>query len=99
MSDIIFNIFVWIREDYRGWPFRFYCEVLAWFGSIGTALIMTLTLPDPPLLPLYIAWVISTSIYAWAAWSRGSFGMLANYLLLFVIDIIGLVKLVFAALA
>ena len=32
-------------------------------------------------------------MYAWAAWTRSSFGMLANYMLLTVIDTVGLVRL------
>jgi hypothetical protein len=32
-------------------------------------------------------------MYAWAAWSRKSFGMLANYVLLTTIDTIGLVRM------
>jgi hypothetical protein len=32
-------------------------------------------------------------MYAWAAWNRKSFGMLANYLLLTAIDTIGLFRI------
>jgi hypothetical protein len=32
-------------------------------------------------------------MYAWAAYTRKSFGMLANYLLLVTIDIVGLVRM------
>jgi len=31
--------------------------------------------------------------YAWAAWTRKSFGMLANYVLLTLIDSVGLVRM------
>jgi hypothetical protein len=33
-------------------------------------------------------------MYAWASWTRKSFGMLANYLLLTTIDTIGLLRMV-----
>jgi hypothetical protein len=88
----------WMRKDYQEWPLRFCLEIGAWIGSVGCALGMTWFLPNPPLLPLYAIWVISTVIYSWAAWTRGSFGMLANYALLFCIDSVGLTKLVLAAL-
>lgn len=88
----------WMARDYREWPLRFVLEISAWLGSIGCALGMTLTLPNPPLLPLYSIWVVSTIIYTWAAWTRGSFGMLANYALLFCIDSVGLYKLIVEAL-
>jgi len=32
-------------------------------------------------------------MYAWAAYTRKSFGMLANYLLLVTIDIVGLLRM------
>jgi hypothetical protein len=88
----------WMLRDYREWPLRFILEIVGWFGSVGCALGMTIFLPNPPLLPLYCIWVASTAIYSWAAWTRGSFGMLANYALLLCIDSVGLTKLVIAAL-
>jgi len=88
----------WMKRDYNEWPLRFCLEILGWFGSIGCALGMTIFLPNPPLLQLYCIWVASTLIYAWAAWTRGSFGMLANYALLFCIDMVGLTKLALIAL-
>ena len=87
----------WMKRDYNEWPLRFCLEILGWFGSIGCALGMTIFLPNPPLLQLYCIWVASTLIYAWAAWTRGSFGLLANYALLFCIDMVGLIKLALIA--
>ena len=95
---MITNVIEYIREDYREYPLRCILEIVGWFGSVGCALGMTYFLPNPPLLPLYTIWVISTMIYSWAAWTRGSFGMLANYALLFCIDSVGLTKLVIEAL-
>jgi hypothetical protein len=84
-------------SDYKKWPLRFCLEMVAWAGSVGCALGMTIFLPNPPLLQLYIVWVCSTMIYAWAAWTRGSFGMLGNYALLLCVDIVGLIKLILVA--
>jgi hypothetical protein len=91
------NTLEFIKKDWDEWPLRFCLESIAWAGSVGCALGMTLFLPNPPLLPLYCIWVFSTTLYAWAAWTRGSFGMLANYGLLFTIDSIGLLKLIIEA--
>ena len=93
---MISNIINYIKKDYQEYPLRCILEIIGWLGSVGCALGMTWFLPNPPLLPLYCIWVASTIIYAWASWSRGSFGMLANYALLFCIDIVGLSKLVIA---
>jgi hypothetical protein len=88
----------WMKRDYNEYPLRFCLEIIGWIGSVGCALGMTIFLPNPPLLQLYIIWVISTAIYSWASWTRGSFGMLANYALLLCIDTVGLIKLTIEAL-
>jgi hypothetical protein len=95
MNDIVFNIFKWIRDDYNGNRFRFSAELLAWAISIGCSITMALTVPHPPLLALYPIWIIGCAIYAWAAYTRKSFGMLANYCLLVTIDFIGLFRMIF----
>jgi hypothetical protein len=55
---------------------------------------MAATVPNPPLIVLYPIWIGGCSMYAWAAFSRKSFGMLANYLLLVSIDSIGLLRMI-----
>ena len=93
MNDIVFNIFQWIRDDYRTHPVRFCIELLAWAISVGCAFTMAITVPNPPLLFLYPVWITGCALYAWAAWSRKSFGMLANYILLTTIDTVGLIRM------
>jgi hypothetical protein len=92
--DIFCDIFKWIKEDWESHRVRFTIEVVAWAISIGCSLAMAFTVPDPPLLILYPAWIIGCSLYAWAAYSRRSFGMLANYLLLVTIDTFGLLRMI-----
>jgi len=94
MNDIVAGIFDWIRDDFKSNPVRFFVELVAWAASIGCSIGMALTVPNPPLLALYPIWIAGCAAYAWAAWSRKSFGMLANYLLLTTIDTIGLVRMV-----
>jgi hypothetical protein len=86
----------WIREDWESNRFRFIVEVVAWGISIGCAITMALTVPNPPLIILYPIWIIGCSLYAWAAWTRRSFGMLANYMLLVAIDTTGLIRMLLA---
>jgi hypothetical protein len=93
MIDTFQNTWSWIREDYQSHRIRFCLEVLAWAISVGCSLVMALTVPTPPLLALYPAWISGCAIYAWCAYSRGSFGMLANYILLTTIDIVGLIRM------
>jgi hypothetical protein len=94
MNNIIHGIFDWIRQDYKSNRTRFGLEVLAWAISIGCAITMAATVPSPPLLAMYPIWIAGCAIYAWCAYSRRSFGMLANYILLTTIDTVGLVRMI-----
>jgi hypothetical protein len=93
MNNILVDIFKWIRADYRTNRVRFAVELAAWAISIGCSVTMAITVPNPPFLIMYPVWITGCAMYAWAAWTRKSFGMLANYLLLTTIDSIGLVRM------
>jgi hypothetical protein len=96
MIDTLFGpTLQWIKDDWRSDGFRFIVELLAWAISIGCSITMAVTVPNPPLLILYPIWISGCAMYAWASWTRKSFGMLANYILLVSIDTIGLVRMVF----
>jgi hypothetical protein len=93
MNEIFRPTLEWIRSDWNSNRFRFIVEVIAWAISIGCAIVMAVTVPNPPLIVLYPIWIVGCSLYAWAAWTRRSFGMLANYLLLVAIDTTGLIRM------
>ena len=93
MNDILLNTFAWIKDDFKSNRVRLVIELLAWAISIGCCITMALTVPDPPLVILYPVWIIGCAMYSWAAWTRRSFGMLANYLLLVTIDSVGLIRM------
>jgi hypothetical protein len=93
MSNILNGIFDWIKSDYKANKFRFIVEVIAWGASIGCAITMAATVPNPPLLAMYPVWIAGCAMYAWASYTRRSFGMLGNYLLLTTIDSIGLIRM------
>ena len=95
MNELLRPTFEWIKDDYRSNRFRFFVELFAWAISIGCSITMAATVPSPPLLTLYPIWICGCAMYAWAAYTRKSFGMLANYLLLTTIDTIGLIRMVF----
>ena len=91
--DLLKPTFDWIRDDFKSNRIRFIVELLAWAISIGCSITMAVTVPTPPLLTLYPIWITGCAMYAWAAWTRKSFGMLANYILLTTIDTVGLVRM------
>ena len=93
MLDIFQPTLQWIKDDYRSNRIRFAVEVLAWAVSIGCSITMAFTVPNPPLLALYPVWISGCAMYAWASYTRKSFGMLANYILLTAIDTVGLVRM------
>ena len=93
MIDLFRPTFQWIKDDFQSFPLRFMVEVMAWAISIGCSITMALTVPTPPLLVLYPIWILGCAMYSWAAYTRKSFGMLANYLLLVTIDTIGLIRM------
>ena len=84
----------WIKDDYQTHPLRFCVELIAWAISIGCSITMAATVPNPPLIILYPIWISGCAMYAWAAFTRKSFGMLANYILLTSIDTIGLIRMI-----
>lgn len=96
MNELFKPTFQWIKEDFNSDSLRFLIEILAWAISVGCSITMALTVPNPPLLILYPIWIAGCAMYAWAAWTRRSFGMLANYVLLTTIDIVGLIRMVLA---
>ena len=89
----LLHTLVWIRDDFVSYPVRFVVELLAWSISIGCAITMAVTVPHPPLITLYPIWISGCAMYAWAAYTRRSFGMLGNYLLLVCIDSFGLFRM------
>ena len=93
MTEILYSVTNWIKEDWRSNPLRCFLEILAWILSIGCSFTMMLTVPTPPFLILYTLFITQCAIFAWAAWTRKSLGMLANYLLLVSIDSIALFRM------
>jgi hypothetical protein len=93
MLNIFRPTLEWIKDDYKSHRIRFLIELLAWGISIGCSITMALTVPTPPLLALYPVWIFGCALYGWAAYTRRSFGMLANYCLLTTIDTVGLIRM------
>jgi len=93
MLDIFAPTLQWIKDDWQSNKPRFIVELLAWAISIGCSITMAVTVPSPPLLALYPVWITGCAMYAWASYTRKSFGMLANYILLTSIDMFGLIRM------
>ena len=95
MSKYLDTLISWVKQDYHSNSVRFSLEMLAWAMSIGANIMFALTVPNIPFLIYLSITITGCAIYAWSAWTRGSFGMLANYLLLTTIDTVALSRVVF----
>ena len=96
MNNFLTGVVNWVRDDWKSNPVRCVLEILAWFLSIGCSVTMMLTVPTPPFLILYPLFITQCAIFGWAAWTRRSTGMIANYLLLVTIDSIALLRMILA---
>jgi len=94
MNDLLRTTFEWIKDDWNSNKFRFGIELFAWAISVGCSITMAITVPNPPFMVMYPIWITGCCMYAWAAYTRKSFGMLANYLLLTTIDTIGFLRMI-----
>ena len=96
MNNFLTGVVNWVRDDWKSNPARCVLEIVAWFLSIGCSVTMMLTVPTPPFLILYPLFIAQCAIFGWAAWTRRSTGMIANYLLLVTIDSIALLRMILA---
>lgn len=87
------SVVEYVQQDFRAYPLRFCLEVLGWVISLGCSLTYAITVPNLPFIPLYMAFITGCLIMAWCAYTRGSFGILGNYVILSIIDSAGLIKL------
>lgn len=93
IAAAVADTWAWIQRDYASHPFRFCVEVTAWLIGLSCSLLMAITMPTPWLHISYPMWLCGCAMYGWAAWTRRSFGMLANYTALFTIDTIATIRL------
>ena len=84
----------YIKRDFDEWPLRFCAEVFAWACSVISAVIFAMSVPEVPVVPLYSIYISGCFASAWTCWTRGSFGLLANYVFLITIDLVGLTRFI-----
>lgn len=92
---IVSNLLLLAKTDYQAWPLRFVLEMLAWAGSIGCSITMAITVPHPPFLILYPIFIAQVAIFGWASYTRKSFSMMGNAMLLVTIDSVALIRLLY----
>lgn len=93
-GDWMFSTWGYIKRDYNEWPLRFCAEVFAWACSLVSAIIFAYSVPSVPVIPLYSIFISGCLASAWTCWTRGSFGLLANYICLITIDAVGLIRFI-----
>lgn len=91
--DVRNHIIKFFKEDIKNNPKRFIAEFLGLVMGIGATTVLAYTMPDPNLLVAYIMWEVSALCLIYGGVSRGSVGLTLLYVLYFLIDAIGLYKL------
>lgn len=86
------NIYKWAKRDYSEWPTRFVLEITAWCLSLACSLALAAGATDPLFIWLYPVFITQCVIFGWAAWTRKSTGMVANYALLVTVDFVGYIR-------
>ena len=94
MNKLITGVADYIRADWAENKIRTVLEVTAWITSMCCAIAVAITVPDVPWLIIYPLFISHCAMFAYCAWTRGSTGMIANYLVLCTVDTIGLTKLI-----
>ena len=96
--DFIFetagNAWLYIKKDYTENRIRFFVELFSWACSVVSAVIFAATVPTVPVIPLYTIFISGCCAAGWTCYTRGSFGLLANYVFLVTIDMIGLARMI-----
>jgi hypothetical protein len=82
-----------IRDDWNSHPTRLVLETVNWFLNLAVALIFAFTVPNVPLLLCYSLFLIAIGISIYTSISRGSFGLLATSITIFIIDFIAWIRL------
>ena len=87
------HIIKFFKEDLRTNFKRFIAEFIGLIMGIGATTILAFTMHNPNLLVAYIMWEVSALCLIYGGISRGSVGLTLLYVLYFIIDAIGLYKL------
>ena len=87
-----------VQDDWTSNPTRLVLETLAWLMNLGVACIFTVTVPTVPMLVVYPIFLTGLVIGMYSAVSRESFGMLMTNITIFVIDVLGYLKLLSSSL-
>jgi hypothetical protein len=85
-----------IRDDWQANPVRLILETVNWMLNLAVALLFAFTVPNVPLLLCYTLFLIAIGISIYTSISRGSFGLLATSITIFVIDFVAWIKLLYS---
>jgi hypothetical protein len=90
------NTAKFIKDDWQANPIRVVFESINWMLNLAVALLFAFTVPNVPLLLCYTLFLIAIGISIYTSISRGSFGLLATSVTIFIIDFIAWIKLLYS---
>ncbi len=83
----------YLKRDWVCNPQRMIFEWVGMALAISASLVLSISIPEPPLAQILTTWIISSSILLGCALSRGSTGMVIFNAVLITIDLMGLIRL------
>jgi hypothetical protein len=85
-----------IKDDWQANPIRLVLETINWVLNLTIGLIFAFTVPNVPLILCYSLFLVAISISIYSSISRGSFGLLATSITIFIIDLVTWIKLLYS---
>jgi hypothetical protein len=79
----------YVRRDWESSRVRTILEFYGWAITTTSSLVFAFTVPHPPFMFLYPAWLSALFALSYCAYTRGSVGMVALNASMIVIDLIG----------
>jgi hypothetical protein len=93
MTNLWYLFTNYVRKDWASSPLRTILELYGWAISTVSSLVFAFTVPHPPFMFLYPAWLSALFALTYCAFTRGSVGMVALNVSMIIIDLIGFGRL------
>jgi hypothetical protein len=93
---MIDSIIHYIRRDFQQNPLRAMVEIFGMACGVGASILLAITTPEPAMFACYVMWLFGSGALFLCAISRGSTGLAISYISYFLIDVIGILRTIYA---
>lgn len=93
-SNKVFSMVIdWLKTEWKNSKLLFFNEIVCAVTGVLSSIYMTITVPNTNFLILYIIYMFDTLSCAITAIYKKSFGLLFNSFVYFIIDTMGIIKI------